>query len=217
VPTGFGTVRVYRFGAADGPPMVLLPGRAATSVIWRPNLAALAERHAVYTVEPLGEAGGSEQTAPPGNGQDHAAWLGQTLAGLGLEGVHLVGHSIGGWLAANLAARDASRLASVSLLDPMCTLGRFPLPLLVRSALATVSRRGRQSFQTWVNGGQPAPPGDPVAAVVDTGMRTYRAAMSVPEYPTDDRLRSIGVATLVLVAGRSVMHDPRAAHARAER
>jgi pimeloyl-ACP methyl ester carboxylesterase len=33
--------------------------------------------------------------------------------------VHLVGHSFGGWLAANYAVRDPERLASLSLLEPV--------------------------------------------------------------------------------------------------
>jgi pimeloyl-ACP methyl ester carboxylesterase len=37
---------------------------------------------------------------------------------LGLEHVHLVGHSLGGWTAAEIAIRDTARLKSVSLLAP---------------------------------------------------------------------------------------------------
>lgn len=44
LPTRFGSVRVYRFGEHDEHPMVLLPGRASTSIMWQPNLAAFAER-----------------------------------------------------------------------------------------------------------------------------------------------------------------------------
>jgi pimeloyl-ACP methyl ester carboxylesterase len=40
------------------------------------------------------------------------------LALLGLERVHLVGHSLGGWTAAELAIRDTRRLATLSLLAP---------------------------------------------------------------------------------------------------
>ncbi len=36
----------------------------------------------------------------------------------GLQGVHLVGHSLGGWLAAEIAIRSTQRLASLSLLAP---------------------------------------------------------------------------------------------------
>ncbi|WP_337999694.1 alpha/beta fold hydrolase [Streptomyces murinus] len=49
---------------------------------------------------------------------EHAArWLDETLAGLGLDRVHLVGGSYGGWLALNQAHRRRDRLASVTLLD----------------------------------------------------------------------------------------------------
>ncbi len=218
VPTQFGTVRVYRFGSTDTVPIVLLPGRAGTTVMWQPNIAGLATHHPVYTIEPLGEAGCSEQAAPLRDGADQAAWLSETLAGLSLDRVHLVGHSFGGWLAANLAVRDARRLASLSLLDPVHTLGRFPAQLLVRSALATlplVSRWGRPAFLAWINGGRAVSPDDPVAAVVDAGMRTYRIAAPVPEYLTDDHLRSIDIPALVVVAGRSVIHHPQPAYDRA--
>jgi pimeloyl-ACP methyl ester carboxylesterase len=40
------------------------------------------------------------------------------LAALGLERVHLVGHSLGGWTAAEIAVRNTSRLASVTLMAP---------------------------------------------------------------------------------------------------
>ena len=36
----------------------------------------------------------------------------------GLEGVHLAGHSLGGWLAAEIAIRNTSRLKSVTLMAP---------------------------------------------------------------------------------------------------
>ncbi|MGH3639833.1 MAG: alpha/beta fold hydrolase, partial [Mycobacterium sp.] len=42
VPTAFGTVRAYRFdGPADRPPVVLLPGRNASTPMWRSNLPAI--------------------------------------------------------------------------------------------------------------------------------------------------------------------------------
>ncbi|MFF3818257.1 alpha/beta fold hydrolase [Streptomyces bluensis] len=219
VPTRFGTARVYRFGPLGGAPLALLPGRAATSVMWRPHLPALAEHRPVYTLDLLGEPGRSTQTTPLRDAADQAAWLEATLAGLGLDGVHLVGHSFGGWLACNYAVRAPARLASLTLLDPVNTLGRFPLGLLLRSALAAlpvISHWGRPAFFRWINGGAAAPPNDPVAAVIEAGMRDYQMATPMPAFITDDQLRSLTVPVLALVAGRSVMHDPQAAHARAQ-
>jgi pimeloyl-ACP methyl ester carboxylesterase len=40
------------------------------------------------------------------------------LAALGLDGVHLVGHSLGGWTAAEIAIRNTARLKSLVLLAP---------------------------------------------------------------------------------------------------
>ena len=38
-----------------------------------------------------------------------------------LNGVHLIGHSLGGWIAAELAIRNCSRLASLTLIAPAGT------------------------------------------------------------------------------------------------
>jgi pimeloyl-ACP methyl ester carboxylesterase len=47
------------------------------------------------------------------------------LAGLDLRDVHLVGHSYGGSLAFQTAARAPARLASVTLVDPANTVARI--------------------------------------------------------------------------------------------
>lgn len=218
VATDFGTVRVHRFGPADGAPIVLLPGRSGTAIMWRPNVAALAAHHPVYALDLLGEAGQSRQSVPIRDATDQAAWLDATLAGLDLTGVHLVGVSFGGWLAANLAVRLPRRLASVSLLDPAVTFGRFPAVLVARTALAFlpfVSRWGRPAFMRWLSGGAPAPVGDPVAQVIEAGIRDFRIALPTPAPFTDEQLGRIDVPTLAVIAGRSVIHDPAAAYERA--
>ena len=114
--TAWGSVRVYRFGQEGPRPLVLLPGRAGSSIMWEPNLAALAAEHPVWTVDLIGEPGRSEQTAPIRDAADQAAWLDAVLTALDLRNVHLVGYSFGGWLAANLAIRAPGRLASLALI-----------------------------------------------------------------------------------------------------
>ncbi len=218
VATDYGTVRVYRFGPANGPPLVLLPGRAGTALMWRPNLSALAARHPVYAMDLLGEPGRSVQTRPLRGAADQAAWLDAVLSALDLRLVHLVGVSFGGWLACNQAVRAPDRLASISLLDPVRTMGHLPAKLLWRTMLVNlpvISRWARPAFLSWISGGIPVPTADPVAAVIDAGIRDYRIGAPVPEFFTDDELRSIRVPVLVLIAGRSVIHHAPAALARA--
>jgi hypothetical protein len=88
VPTSFGTVRAYRFdgpSTALNPPVVLLPGRNASTPMWRVNIPALLEHRTVIGVDLLGEAGMSVQDKPITGPVDEAHWLDETLAGLGLD------------------------------------------------------------------------------------------------------------------------------------
>jgi pimeloyl-ACP methyl ester carboxylesterase len=218
VSTAFGQVRAYRFGEGSGVPLVLLHGRSGTSVLWRPNLSALARRHRVYSIDLLGEAGGSTQTAPIRSSVDQAAWLSATLEGLGLDAVHLVGVSAGGWLACNQAVREPKRIASVSLLDPASTFARLPLGVILRTIptiLPLTAEWALPRFLRWVDGQGGAAEEDPVGRVIRAGLRYYRPALPLPTAFSDDQLRSIDVPTLVLLAGRSVMHDSRRALERA--
>lgn len=200
--------------------MVLLPGRAGTTIMWQPNLAAFAARGPVYALDLIGEPGRSEQTAPIRDAADQAAWLHTVLSALDLRHVHLVGYSFGGWLATNLVARMPDRLVSLTVIDPVQTFGHYPVALLVRSTLTLipgVRRWARPAFLAWISGGAEVPADDPVASVIDKGMWAYRIALPNPALFTDEQLRGIAIPTLALIAGRSVIHDASAATARARK
>ncbi|WP_394361724.1 alpha/beta fold hydrolase [Amycolatopsis sp. SB7-3] len=218
IQTAFGVARVYRFGEPGGTPIVLLPGRAGTAVMWEPNLAALLGHGEVYAVDLIGEPGRSEQTVPIRDGADQAAWLTTVLAEFDLPSVHLIGYSFGGWLAANLAVRAPERLRSLTVIDPVLTFGGLTPGLVVRAtltAIPVVNRWARPSFLNWISGGAEVDATDPVARVIDEGMRTYRIALPSPKLFTDEQLRSLRMPVLALIAGRSVIHDPDRAAARA--
>ncbi|HLI22151.1 MAG TPA: alpha/beta hydrolase [Stellaceae bacterium] len=101
--------------AGAGAPMLVLHG-AGGSPRFLPAMQKLAERFEVFIPQAPGFGG---TAAPP--------WL-ETIADVAnfyldflekfdLRRVHLVGLSLGGWTAAELAVRDASRLASLTLMD----------------------------------------------------------------------------------------------------
>ena len=58
------------------------------------------------------------QNQPLTGPDDQAQWLDETLAGLGLDRVHLLGVSIGGWTATNAAVRRAGRSRLVDVVGP---------------------------------------------------------------------------------------------------
>jgi pimeloyl-ACP methyl ester carboxylesterase len=220
VDTSFGSVRAYLFGGDAPRPLLLLPGRAASTPMWAANLPGLTGQNAVYCVDLLGEPGLSVQTRPIIGDDDQAAWLDELIGALPVDRVHLVGLSIGGWTAVNLAARHPRRLASLTVLDPAYTFGRITWKVVVVSlgaAFPGMPELWRNKLMSWIAGGAEATDDDPVASLIAAGMRDFVAALPQPTYPTDERLRSISVPTLAIIAGRSIIHDPGKAAARARR
>ncbi len=83
----------------------------------------------------------SVQTRALVDGADQAAWLDQVLARVLEEAavpkVHLMGHSFGGWSAANYAARHPRRLASLTLVDPVLVFQGIRWQIYVKSIPAS--------------------------------------------------------------------------------
>jgi pimeloyl-ACP methyl ester carboxylesterase len=220
VRTTYGIVRLYRFAGA-GPgraPLVLVPGRASASPLWAGNLDELLRLRTVYTMDLLGEPGMSVQSRPIESQEDQAEWFHQVLRLLPEPRVHLVGYSIGGWTAANVAIRRPEKIAGVVLIDPAVTFAGLPFETIVRSVPASVRwtpKSWRDSFNSWTAGGAPVQD-DPVAQMIESGMRHYSLDLPAPARFSDAQLRGLGLPVLVIIAGESVMHDAREARRRAE-
>jgi pimeloyl-ACP methyl ester carboxylesterase len=219
VPTSFGSVRVYRFdGPSDATPVVLLPGRNASTPMWRANLPGLMRTRTVYCVDLLGEAGFSVQTRPVAGPDDQAQWLDEALAGLDLAGVHLMGVSIGGWTAMNLAVRRPGRVASATLLDPVLTFAPIPLKTIAVSAAMFspwLPNALRRKVIGWIAGGASADDSVPEAALISAASTDFVLRQPMPRRFTDQQLQSVDVPVLTFIAGRSVMLDADRAAERA--
>ncbi|MFC4584919.1 alpha/beta fold hydrolase [Sphaerisporangium corydalis] len=219
VPTGFGTVRAYRFGPAGGVPLLLLPGRTAATPMWEANLAGLAQHRPVYAVDLIGEPGLSVQTRRLTSSEDQAAWLASLIDGLPEPAFHILGLSIGGWSALNLAVHRPGGIRSLVLLEPAATFGPITWKVVVVSlaAVLPLPRAIRQRLLSWIAGGADTSEDDPVAALIDSGMRDFTTALPQPTYPTDEQITGIEAPTLVIIGGRSIIHNPGKAAARARR
>lgn len=108
------SVRMLRGGS--GPPVLFLHGANGWPQ-WLPFFDLLAKACDVRVPEHPG-FGTSDNPAWLRNTADLAMYYLDFLDGLGLDKVHLVGHSLGGWTAAELAVRNCTRLASLTLLAP---------------------------------------------------------------------------------------------------
>jgi pimeloyl-ACP methyl ester carboxylesterase len=111
---GFATL--YR-RKGSGPPLVYLHGGGMTRM-WLPLYEALAGSFDTIVPEHPG-FGDTELPDWLRDFDDLVLHYDALLDILGVEGAHLVGHSLGGWLAANLAIFYPRRFASLTLIAPM--------------------------------------------------------------------------------------------------
>jgi pimeloyl-ACP methyl ester carboxylesterase len=222
IRTGYGVVRVYRFdgdAAPDSEPILLLPGRASASPVWADNLPSLLKLRDVYTIDLLGEPGLSVQQRPIGSEDDHAQWLHEVLRALPEPQLYLFGLSFGGWTTMNLALRRPEKVAGIILLDPVLTFADLSIGVILRSipvSFRWAPRSWRDSFTSWT--ANDAPVEDvPVADMIEQGLQSYAMKLSAPTRPGEKQLAGLSVPALVLIAGKSRMHDGAEAAAYAER
>ncbi len=99
--------------AGSGHPLLILHG-AGDATTWLPCMQDLAARHDVILPEHPG-FGASDTPDWLDTIADLANFYLDALDQLDLTGVDLVGHDLGGWIAAELAVRNTRRLASLTL------------------------------------------------------------------------------------------------------
>lgn len=109
------SVRSYRGGG--GPPLVFLHGAGGLPPMWLPFFETLSAKFDVLVPEHPG-FGASDDPEAIKNIHDLAYYYLDFFEALDLRGAHLIGNSMGGWTAAELAVRSCSRLASLTLISP---------------------------------------------------------------------------------------------------
>lgn len=103
-------------GSGQAAPMLFLHG-AGGAAAWLPFMEKLAQRFDLIVPEHPG-FGMSDTPDWLDNIGDLAYFYLDVIDKLGLAGVHLVGTSVGGWVAAELAVRDCHALKSLTLSAP---------------------------------------------------------------------------------------------------
>ena len=103
----------------SGPPLLLIAGFASDSQSWQPVIHTLAERFRVIVFDNRG----SGRTRPMDDFVsigDMADDCGRLLDHLGLGASHVLGHSMGGFIAQELALRQPHRVLSLILAATAC-------------------------------------------------------------------------------------------------
>jgi pyruvate dehydrogenase E2 component (dihydrolipoamide acetyltransferase) len=108
-------VRYLDMGTGDGPPIVFIHGFGADLNSWMFNQSSLAEHQRTIALDLPGHGGSTKALTGPIESSSFAADLDRFLVELGIECVHLVGHSMGGAIALQFAGWQPDRVTSLTL------------------------------------------------------------------------------------------------------
>ena len=109
-------LRYLTLGEGDSVPLLLLHGFGADLNTWMFTQPALAEGRQAVALDLPGH-GGSTKQLDRADAESLAAIVGHTLNALGIERLHLVGHSMGGGIAISFALREPERVATLTLIS----------------------------------------------------------------------------------------------------
>ncbi|MFJ3829154.1 alpha/beta fold hydrolase [Streptomyces sp. NPDC090046] len=215
VETSFGTTHVYRYGPDDPAaesrtPVVLIHGSGGCSAQWYPNTAALSAVRPVYALDTPGDPGRSVQHEPMWQPERAAQWLEEALDALGLDRVHLVGSSYGGWLVINMVHRRPRRLASVTALDPggLEKVGLRFFVWIFASLFATYAPKAlRPRLAAWLE--QPVIIVPELRAMIQASVRAFRIRRPAPLPLSDAELGSIRTPFYLIMGKRSLLVHPK--------
>ncbi|MEV6423382.1 alpha/beta hydrolase [Streptomyces sp. NPDC051662] len=211
VETSFGTTHVYRYGPADTTaaartPVVLIHGSGSCSAQWYPNTPALSAERTVYALDTPGDPGRSVHREPMWQPERAAQWLDETLDGLGLDRVHVIGYSYGGFLALNQARTKPEKLVSVTLLDPRGLEKeglRFWIWIFISFFATFAPKALRPRLASWLE--QPVIVIPELRAWIQARVRAFRISRPVPLPMTEAELRTIRTPLYLVLGKRSLL------------
>lgn len=118
-PTGryvqVGDSSIYYETSGSGEPLLLIHGLSGSGRWWARNVAALGKSHRLYIVDLAGF--GRSRSARPLPLTDTADFLTRCMDELGIERASIIGHSMGGAIAASLAADHHDRVDRLVLVN----------------------------------------------------------------------------------------------------
>jgi 3-oxoadipate enol-lactonase len=207
-------LRVEEIGT--GPPLLLIMGLGASLETWVAQRDAFAARHRVILFDNRG-AGESEAPSPPWTVPDMAADAVGVLDAVGIERAHVLGVSMGGMIAQEMAIRFPERV------DRLVVAMSFARPDPIRRAFLLFRRWARLQGADLVQEGvahlpwlvSPRVLNDPgrleeVLGVVSTMPLMTADAYSeqieaILEHDTLGRLENVRAPTLVVAAAEDVL------------
>ena len=198
-----GPLTVHYEVAGEGPAVVLIHGLSGSGRWWAYNVPVLAQQYQVYNVDLVGFGRSRGQRLVL---REAAGWFKEWLNTVGITEAHLVGHSMGGYIAMEVAVTWPALVRRLVLVDALV----LPIgPGFLRPALG-LARAVRYMNLSFL----PVLVGDLLRA----GPRTMlRATQEVLSADLSDRLGAVQAKTMVIWGEKDTLLDPELGRKLAER
>ncbi|WP_067697455.1 alpha/beta fold hydrolase [Nocardia jejuensis] len=206
VPTREGETFVLACGPRDAPPLVLLHGSGANSTTWMGDIASWAQDFRTYSVDLVGEPGGSAPSRPVLKSEAVALWLDDVLAGLGISNTRLVGMSLGGWTALDYAVRRPERVRELVLLCPG-GIGKQRFGWMFKALLPRLLGRNDPRASARLVTGLDGPELEPILEEIALTFDHFKPRTERLPIVTDAQLRALTMPVLVIAGADDVMFD----------
>lgn len=218
VETHAGETLCLDLGPEDGEPVIALHGAQANLAAFRFDAPAWSARRRVIVIDVPGEPGLSAPNRLPLDGEDHALWLDDALAALGVASAAFVGVSLGGFLSLDYALRRPGRVRALALVCP-AGLGPQKPFLQTHWPLLLLGGYGRRRLMAAVFGPPVAPPQEalPVMAALAAAQAAVRPRVVRIPVASDAQLQALETPILAILGGRDVLLDTEVARRRLER
>jgi pimeloyl-ACP methyl ester carboxylesterase len=221
VDTSWGPTFVRISGPSDGPPLFLLPGANATSLMWETNIEAFSREHRVYAVDNVFDFGRSSYVRDFTTGDDFVSWFDELLDALGVEKIRLAGLSYGGWIASEYALEHPDRVAKLVLLAPAATVLQFSTDFIKKGILCMIPHKYFiKSMMDWALADAAAGTAEQRRMAEEAadnawlGIRCFKPKQMVaPTVLSDGQLRDLAPPTILLIGENEVIYSGSGADA----
>lgn len=224
-----GDISMYYVEAGAGEPLVLVMGLGADHLAWGFQFPVFAERYRVIAFDNRGAG----QTGAPDHAYTTRMMAGDTVGlmdELGIERAHVLGVSMGGMIAQEIALNHPERVRSLQL---HCTLGRPDAYLHAQLSVGRIERRtltheeAMRAGYLWLFA--PATYNERpefVEMVLQSALANpypmsltgfERQCDAVQTHDALDRVAAIRCPTLISVADQDILVPPRFSRALADR
>src|SRR5450756_2405370 len=129
-----------RRSAQDAQDVILIHGLMDSALNWSKNIDALAQAHRVWAIDLIGFGFSSRVTAPTYSLKYFARTVREFMDAQGIERANIVGHSLGGAVALELALDEPQRVERLILIAPGTYVVNLPFALNLAARVPYIPR-----------------------------------------------------------------------------